>query len=336
MDLQSAISMMLVVFLCRMYYLDVRRPKESPANIAPNHYPETDESRVLIITVNELEGDAVLAAFETAAQQPARPFPIADRVYQDLGMVNDSQVFMAISEMGSQGLGASHQTTQKAIAALRPHAVFAVGIAFGIDEQKQKIGDILVSKQLVLYELQRVGQEESISPRNDSKNWFFWRTRLLKPKQSVATHPRKAKITSRGDRTHGSEALISLLKSAKLDWKRNEKNAEVRFGLVLSGEKLVDNLDYRDSLREQEPEAIGGEMEGAGVYVASQDAKVNWIVVKAICDWADGNKGTDKTQRQSLAAKNAADFIVHALQHTTLPRSDIPSDIVTPVAKKTK
>jgi nucleoside phosphorylase len=334
MDLQSAISMMVIVFLCRMYCLDVGRLKETSTNTIPNHYPETNSSKVLIITVNDYESQAVLTAFETAAQQPARPLTIADRVYQDLGMVNDSHVFMATSEKGSQGSGGSQQATQKAITALQPHAVFAVGIAFGIDERKQKIGDILVSGQLTLYELQRAGQKEIVL------SWLSRLTRLLKPEQSVATHPRKAKIipinSLRGDRPHSSSALISFLNSAKLTWRKNEKNAEVRFGLLLSGEKLVDNLDYRDSLREQEPEAIGGEMEGAGVYTSCHDAKVDWIVVKAICDWADGNKGQDKIQRQPLAAKNAADFIVHALQHTTLPRTHIPSDIVTPVAKKTK
>ena len=34
----------------------------------------------------------------------------------------------------------------------------AVGIAFGVNKQKQDIGDVLVSKQLRLYDLQRVGQ----------------------------------------------------------------------------------------------------------------------------------------------------------------------------------
>ena len=73
----------------------------------------------------------------------------------------------------------------------------------------------------------------------------------------------------------------------------------MRFGDGLSGEKLVDNLDFRDQLLNLEPEAIGGEMEGAGLYVACQDKKVDWILVKAVCDWADGQKG--KRQRGPAA-----------------------------------
>jgi nucleoside phosphorylase len=37
----------------------------------------------------------------------------------------------------------------------------------------------------------------------------------------------------------------------------------VRFGLVLTGEKLVDDIDYRDQLVALEEEVVGGEMEGA-------------------------------------------------------------------------
>jgi hypothetical protein len=84
--------------------------------------------------------------------------------------------------------------------------------------------------------------------------------------------------------------------------------------VVLTGEKLVDNIDFRDQLRSFEPEAIGGEMEGAGLYVACQDKKVDWILVKAICDWADGNKAQDKDVRQQTAAQNAAAFVLEALQ----------------------
>jgi nucleoside phosphorylase len=94
--------------------------------------------------------------------------------------------------------------------------------------------------------------------------------------------------------------------------------ATVRFGLVLTGEKLVDDIDYHDQLVALEEEAVGGEMEGAGLYVSSYDNKVDWIVVKAICDWGDGNKEVDKTPRQQLAARNAAEFVVQSLKNAQL------------------
>ena len=50
------------------------------------------------------------------------------------------------------------------------------------------------------------------------------------------------------------------------------------------------------------------------LYVACQDRKVDWILVKAICDWADGHKAQDKVARQETAAQNAATFVLEALQ----------------------
>jgi hypothetical protein len=74
----------------------------------------------------------------------------------------------------------------------------------------------------------------------------------------------------------------------------------------------VDSEDYVSKLRALEPEAIGGEMEGGGMYVSCHEKKTDWILVKGICDWAS-NKAEDKEARQILAAKNAAEFVYHAL-----------------------
>ena len=77
-------------------------------------------------------------------------------------------------------------------------------------------------------------------------------------------------------------------------------------------------IDYRDQLLAVEREAVGGEMKGAGLYVSSHEHKVDWIVIKAICDWADGHKSKNKTARQKKAAGTAAQFVIQALQYAPL------------------
>ena len=256
--------------------------------VSPADVPLAD---VLIVTATKVESKAVLNAFAELTGQPARIVTKNRRTYRDLGAVGDTRVFLALTEMGSGGLGASQQAVQKGIEALRSGAVLLVGIAFGVDERKRRIGDILISQQLQLYDLQRVGADH---------------------------------IVLRGDKPHASPRLIDYFRQADLDW--DESKAKVEFGLLLSGEKLVDNRDYREQLQRLAPEAIGGEMEGAGLYVACQDAQVDWIVIKAICDWADGNKAEDKDARQQLAAGNAAAFVAHALQQAPLKRSESPME----------
>jgi nucleoside phosphorylase len=235
------------------------------------------------VTVNEHETKAVHDSFRAANGTEAKAVSLGGRSYHDLGKIGETTVYHAISEMGSGGSGAMQQTVEKAISNLEPGAVIAVGIAFGVSEKDQKIGDILVSKLLRLYEQQRVGKMGEIIPRGSSPD--------------------------------ASPRLMSHFRSfQQTKW----SGAKVRFGVVLSGEKLIDNIDYRDSLVKLESEAVGGEMEGAGLYVSSYDRKVDWIVIKAICDWADGNKGVEKDERQKLAAMNAAEFVVNSLKYAPL------------------
>ncbi|PJI37864.1 MAG: hypothetical protein CTR54_22790, partial [Rhizobium sp.] len=254
--------------------------------VAPAKVPPAD---VLIVTATRVESKAVLDAFAKLTGQTARIVTKNRRTYRDLGEVGGTRVFLALTEMGSSSLGASQQAVQKGIEALNPGAVILVGIAFGMDEKKQHIGDVLVSRQLQLYDVQRVGTD---------------------------------RIIPRGDKPHASTRLIDSFRHADLDW--DESKVNIAFGLLLSGEKLVDHLDYREQLKQFGPEAIGGEMEGAGLYVACQDAKVDWIVVKAICDWADGHKRRNKAARQRLAAGNAAAFVARALQQAPLKRPESP------------
>ncbi len=198
---------------------------------------------------------------------------------------------MVQSEMGSGGPSGATLTIEEGIRLLNPSAVIMVGIAFGISEGKQNIGDILVSKQLIPYDLQRVG----INSNNEYE------------------------IFLRDDRPSASHRMLQRFRAGANYW---QTPPTVEFGSLLSGAKLIDNQDFRDQLLRLAPEAIGGEMEGSGLYAAAHRKKVDWIVIKAICDWADGNKYQDKKQRQQRAAENAARFTVSVLEQGGFARSE--------------
>ncbi len=234
---------------------------------------------ILIVTVTEAETKAVFEAFGPANDIP-KEVTVDGRLYHDFGTVNGAQIFHALSEMGGGGVGGATQTVLKAINSLKPSAVLMVGIAFGVNEKNHSIGDVLVSQQLILYDLQRVGTD----------------------------------VVLRGDKPHASPRLINFCRMTAFASAASLPYA-VRFGLLLTGEKLIDNIDYRDQLLKLEPEAIGGEMEGGGLYVACHDSKTDWIVIKAICDWADGNKSNPKKKEdQTLAARNAAIFTLGVIK----------------------
>lgn len=250
----------------------------------------TNRVDLLLITVTKGETLAVLNLVEKKLGHKYTTEHIDLQTYYDLGSIGGARTFMLRSEMGSGGPSGSTTTVSEAITTLNPSAIIMVGIAFGIDENTQQIGDILISKQLLGYELQRVGTGK--------------KSELV--------------IIPRGDRPSASPRLLARFRDGELHW----DGAKVRFGLVLSGDKLVDNIDFRDQLCTLEPEAIGGEMEGEGLYSAAHRAKIDWIMVKAICDWADGKKDKNKSRRQETAAHNAASFVLHVIERGGFAESE--------------
>ncbi|MEN3332722.1 MAG: hypothetical protein V7641_2087 [Blastocatellia bacterium] len=253
------------------------------------------ECDVLLVTVTDIETETLLETAKTLTNRDYQQRPGKHKTYFDLGMIGGVSVFAVRSEMGSDTMGGSLLTVKDAIAEVNPSAVIMVGIAFGVNPKKQKIGDILVARQLQSYDLQRVGTTETGEPKN-----------IL-----------------RGDKTPCSAKLLDRFRATHMRWKK----AKVDFGLLLSGQKLIDNLDFRNQLLAMAEEAIGGEMEGAGVYVACQQSKVDGILVKAICDWADGKKGVDKEESQKIAAHNAAEFVIAMLASGLLAKSQFDSSI---------
>ncbi len=234
---------------------------------------------VVLLTCNEYETEAVIRQFH--------PDGTPDKLkkeeifYNDLGTFGSLKIVHRISP---QGIGEAQRAVSEAIRHWHPRAVIGVGIAFGVNPQKQQIGDVLVAKSVRDYELQRVGPEGRIIPRG-------------------ATPPTSRTLYNAF--LYADQTMRAT--NQDLKWPK------VHFGCVLSGNKLVDDLDCRNSLLALEPEAIGGEMEALGIYLAA-DGKADWIIVKAISDWGDGNKNNPSKERdQRLAARNAAYVVYHVL-----------------------
>ncbi|PSS60001.1 hypothetical protein C6558_35200 [Ensifer sp. NM-2] len=236
----------------------------------------------VIVVATDIERNAVFDAVRNLGGEPEPKFG-GSRAYFDCGYIHGSRVAVVKVAMGSVSVGGSVSTTMQITSHLKPKHVIMVGIAFGMDESKYPIGTVLVGRQVLGYELQRVGSDEH----------------------------GEAAVVSRGSRTDASPMLVSLIEAAAAVW----NDAEVKIGLLLSGDKLVDNLDFREKLQKLAGgDAIGGEMEGIGLVVALAEKPTHWVIVKGVCDWADGNKSEDKHSRQALAAKNAVSLVFRAMK----------------------
>ena len=236
--------------------------------------PEEETPTVVLMTFNEHETSEVLCHFHPRGIPRSKT--IDGIPYNLLGTHGGMRVVHRISK---QGHGEAQQAADDAVSGWKPKAIIAVGIAFGVNSRKQNIGDVLVSESLVDYELARIDPQGTITPRGarpPASDVLFQRFRYL-------------------DQTIRSQTNASGF------WPK------IHFGPLLSGNKLVDDLDYRNSLIQIEKTTIGGEMEAVGIYLASRRSKVDWIIVKAICDWGDGNKNNpNKETDQKTAADHAA------------------------------
>jgi nucleoside phosphorylase len=234
---------------------------------------------VVLMTATDLE---LRAALRLLKPYPRRKHIL--RVYIGpetyyLGMFGKYRSIVTKCEMGAVGSGSTVLAAEQALRLWEPRAAIMVGIAFGADRMKQRMGDLLVAQQLSVYEIARVGAHATIyrGPRPESDPTL--RNRFKNPQNW------------RFERPDGSRC-------------------DIHYGQVLTGEKLMDNPEEKAELLAVAPEAIGGEMEGAGLWSAAERLKVPWILVKAICDWGDGTK---IGKHQPLAAAAAADLVHHIL-----------------------
>ena len=222
---------------------------------------------VLLVTVTDTETESLLAVAKEHTGRDYITLPGQYKTYFDLGVIGGVRVFAVRSEMGSDTSGGSLLTVKDSLSEVQPNSVIMVGIAFGANEEKQSIGEILVSKQLQKYDLQKIGTD------------LFG----------------NEKIILRDDKPHCSEKLLDRFRAHKLRWKKSK----VSFGLILSGQKLIDNIDFRNQLLSLTEEAIGGEMEGAGLCAVARDPSLPpWA--RRCC----GRRYAGRLQRRSASQRS--------------------------------
>ena len=233
---------------------------------------------VVIMVATEVELRAALNRLEPYPRRKniLRAFVGAETYY--LGKFGAYRTAVTRCGMGSGGERGSTLATPEAIRTWQPKAIIMPGIAFGKDPAKQKMADVLVASQIIPYDHQRVGEQTIFR---------------------AAIPPSNATLLNRFENA--------------LDWRFERPDgrpSNLRVGPILSGGKLVDNLEFKMSLFKEKPEAVGGEMEGAGLAGAAGRNRVPWILVKGICDWGDGKKHDN---HQPLAAAAAVSLVHHIL-----------------------
>lgn len=259
--------------------------------MSKKHYNEIRKEEVqssdynfLIVTATDTETKAFHELMPESILQV-----ISNGITYYLGQVGRYNIIhIQCQQMGSISPGGSTLSIHKALQEWSSiKAVIMIGICFGIDESKQHIGDIVVSSSISNYETRRIGKNNEIP---------------------------------RGGTYHSNKCLYNAFNNLKRSWENigsDGKTKELFFGEYISGEKLVDNINLRTKLLSEKPEAKAGEMEGNGLVAACEEKNIPWILVKAICDFGDGDKGKGKKTKQAIAASSSANCCAAVLGQTT-------------------
>jgi nucleoside phosphorylase len=227
--------------------------------------------------------------------------------YYDLGPVGneigvialppsrDDRNKLVMGSIGFFGTAARAMRLRRATGAL---AIVQVGMAFGIDPERQRPGDVLVSTSLIPYD------NRDIKParRGRLKRWFYGEG-FVTEYQQVTREPARP-------------SLIELFQREQS--RKHEFN--VQLGAMLSGAARIHSGFFRNELVRSVPPGedliIGGEMEGVGLLAASETwGDPVWCVVKGISDFADENRDAVIEANRPVACRNAGLFVLSALSN---------------------
>ncbi len=192
--------------------------------------------------------------------------------------------------------------TSDAIRRWHPRYVILVGIAGGIAARNIRLGDILISDQIVDYELQKLTAE---GPE------IRWDVQRADPRLSDAC----SSYTDEGWRR-----VIGVRRPERGKSKRHT-------GPIASGDKVVAVGEILMKYRGVWPKLIGVEMEAAGAATAAFQSteKPGFFMVRSVSDLADENKDSAEVGKwRPYACAAASAFAVAFLRSGPVPLSDVP------------
>ncbi len=119
--------------------------------------------KVVLLTATPTERDTVLKHL-----QPLPDTAGVIRLFHQnnaffLGCLGNQAIVLCMCSMGASGRDSAQIVTAEVLRFWKPAALTMVGIAFGRDSERQKIGDVLISERIIAYEPERVGSKSTIS-----------------------------------------------------------------------------------------------------------------------------------------------------------------------------
>lgn len=251
----------------------INKKYSSFKNITLNEFRKLKiKPQITLLTVNDIEREAVLKEMANIPGIHCKYSIYHKTQTYYIGRFGSYIAVMVQSSMGTSGPTSATLTTQETLSIWRTPVIVAVGVAMGLKPGNQKPGDVLISKTIQNYNVNKITNKG---------------------------------IIDRSARPLASSILVNRFTNC-MEWKYNDSEGnpcKIHSGLIITGGSLVNDPSFTQNLKKNYKDAIGNEMEASGIWSASEKSEfmVHWIIVKGICDWGYEKKD----DLQPLAASAA-------------------------------
>lgn len=280
------------------YALTIGGPETSgPVRVeASMNVPQTADIVVIVALAEELR--------ELKKHWPAIT-PVADATHggSDFfavlgsGKAAKSAVVRLVSRMGPSE---TQLAADRAITRWRPKLAVNIGISGALDNDLA-LGDVIVADQVDAY-------DDNLKAVDGDDGW--------KPEhRGVVFHGNHALVQSiRGFEFADPDAFVAWQQAA------GGKAPALHVGHIASGGYVGASDDFKDWLRSRDGKFLAIEMEAAGLARAAEKhtTPTPWLVIRGICDAADGQKAkleaASKGHYRELAMANATRLFISLLE----------------------
>ncbi len=240
--------------------------------------------QITLLTSNDIEREAVLKEMANIPDNHCKYSIYYKTQTYYIGRFGAYIAVMVKSSTGTSDPTSATLTVQETLSVWKTPVIIAVGIAMGLKTDSQKMGDVLISKTILNYNVNKITTGGIID-------------RSARPVASSILHNRFTNC---------------------MDWRYYDNDGnpcKIHSGLILTGASLYNDRPSTQNLKNTYKDAIGNDMEASGVWSASEksDFMVHWIIVKGISDW-----GYDKKDDfQPLAASAAVSLCKTVFSNNT-------------------
>ncbi len=255
-----------------------------------SRFPQCD---TLIMLAVSSEEDALRAQAKSLGIEISKipKHPILGSYYS-LGQVGCERVIAVRSRvMGALAFGGSAELASRFRQATGATSIVQLGMAFGIDPERQQLGDVLVSTHVIPYDHREYNEQE---------------------KGGYDVNYQRARWIGAAEKT-----VQSLMRERSRT--NTDRNFSIHFGGILSGAAIVHSQSFRNELLTKVPAGdapiVGGEMEGIGLLGLSENPV--WCIVKGVSDFADSKRDAIIENGRPIACANAARFLLESMLHDT-------------------